>query len=118
MLLSNADLALGNLPMHKRGGSSRLYGSDKPSSYLNLGQIEFRAGNLSGAEASFLKAQSVDPKSTLAYMTLGSFYQQQRDGPMPAIQTAIGFAPKDSVSARHSRGSTSRKGKSPGPKKF
>jgi tetratricopeptide (TPR) repeat protein len=101
MLLSNADLALGNLPdALKEAEAAVSMAPDKPSSYLNLGQIEFRAGNLSGAEASFLKAQSVDPKSTLAYMTLGSFYQQQKRWPdaEKQFQTAIEVAPKDSVS--------------------
>ena len=104
MLLSDADVALGNLSGALQEANDAIALSpDRPMLYLNLGHIQARMNDLPAAEQSFKRAASLDSNSAMPFITLGKFYQQQKNFTEAEkyFKAAIEKAPKD-VSARAS----------------
>src|SRR5215467_5571022 len=66
LLLADSDSALGNNSHAIDEANEAIkMAPDRAMSYVKLAQLMARSGNLIGAEANFLKAECLDPKSTL-----------------------------------------------------
>ncbi len=82
MLLSDADAALGNLKdALEEARDSTEMAPDRSAGFINLGLIQAKASAYDDAEASFEKAQSLDPVSVTPLLALANLYQQQRRWP-------------------------------------
>src|SRR6516164_2842140 len=80
MLLSDADVALGNLKDALQEANDAITLSpDRPMLYMNRGHIETRMSDLPAAERSFKKAVELEKSSPMPLITLGKFYQQQKN---------------------------------------
>src|SRR5215470_13507944 len=102
MLLSDADVALGNRQEAlQEAGEAIALSPDRSMLYLNLGHIQARMNDLPAAEQSFKKASELDPNSPMPLITLGKFYQQQKSwaDAEKYFKAAIDKAAKD-VTAR------------------
>jgi len=78
IVLSQADSQLGNQSdAMQQAKDAVATQSDKPAPYINLGIMQEKSGALSDAEASLLKAKSLDTKGIGSLMALGHFYERQ-----------------------------------------
>ena len=79
LVLADSDATLGNLSAAIEEANVAVgLAPDRASSYLNLAQLQLRNSDPKSAEASVLKARSLEPKSIVSYMMLGAFYFQQK----------------------------------------
>ncbi|HME12794.1 MAG TPA: tetratricopeptide repeat protein [Candidatus Acidoferrum sp.] len=73
--------------------------SDKPAPYINLAIMQEKSGALSDAEATLLKARSLDTTTIGSLMVLGHFYERQKRwaDAEKQFQAAIQQEPKNPV---------------------
>ena len=98
IVLSSADAALGDSKKALREAQeATLMAPDQPIVFLNLGALQARTGDATGAEATLKKAKALDSTGVTAMMTLGSFYEQQRrwTQAVEEFQAAITRAPSN-----------------------
>jgi tetratricopeptide (TPR) repeat protein len=98
LLLSEADLALGNLKdALQEAREATEMAPEHSASFINLALIQARTGAISEAETSLKKAESLDPTSITPLLALGNLYQQQKrwTDAEKQFQAAIALAPKN-----------------------
>ena len=99
MLLSQADVSLGDLKdaQDEANTAIAMAAPGRADLYLNLGHIQARQKDLSGAEQSFKRAISLDPQGALPRTTLGRLYQENKrwSEAEKVFEDAIQAAPKD-----------------------
>ena len=88
--IDEARQRLQNLPSPAAGGAPVL---------VALGTLDFRQRDFTAAEAAFRRAQSVDPKSSVAFLALAHLYRTQNDLPRAeaAFEAAARLAPDRSA---------------------
>ena len=104
MILSDADVTLGNLMDARQEAEAAIaMAPNRSDLYLNFGHVQVRQQDLPGAEESFKKAQSLDPKECFRGSRSASFIYSNtnawQDARQTQLVTAIQVAPKD-VAAR------------------
>jgi tetratricopeptide (TPR) repeat protein len=100
ILLSDADLALGNAKdALQEARTATEMAPEFSASFLNLALIQLQTGAFTEAETSLKKARSSDPTSVKPLLALGNFYQQQKrwSDSEKQFQAAITLAPKNPV---------------------